>query len=71
MGFHQRTSGTSYMDEMGIRIGVGRGQWVIISEGNGDEKSKGGFSNIIGSHGDQEHVTVVEAISAGDMATPP
>jgi len=60
------------MDEMGIRVGVGRGQWVIIPD-DGDEKSKGRFSVIIiiGSHGDQEHVTVVEAISAGGMAIPP
>ena len=59
------------MDEMGIRTGVGRGQWVIIPDDPEDEKSKGRFSTIIGSHGDQEHVTVVEAISAGGIAIPP
>jgi len=56
------------MDETGVRIGVGRRQWVIVPDNN-DEKGR--FTNIIGSHGDQEHVTVVEAISAGGVVIPP
>ena len=57
------------MDETGLRIGVGRGQWVIVPEN--DDDGKGRFTNIIGSHGDQEHVTIVEAISAGGVVIPP
>jgi hypothetical protein len=56
------------MDETGVRISVRRGQWVIVPD-NDDEKGR--FTNIIGSHGDQEHVTVVEAISAGGVVIPP
>ena len=57
------------IDETGLHIGVGRGQWVIIPENNDD--GKGRFTNIIGSHGNQEHVTIVEAISAGGVVIPP
>ena len=57
------------MDETGLHISVGRGQWVIILEN--DDNRKGRFMNIIGSHGDQEYVTVVEAISAGGVVIPP
>ena len=41
---------------------------VIVPD---SDDGKGRFTNIIGSHGDQEHVTVVEAISAGGIPTPP
>ena len=57
------------MDETGLHISVGRGQWVIILEN--DDNRKGRFMNIIGSHGDQEHVTIIEAISAGGVVIPP
>jgi hypothetical protein len=56
------------MDETGVHIGVGRGQWVIVPDSD-DGKER--FTNIIGSHGDQEHVTVVEAISARGVVIPP
>lgn len=49
------------MDETGVRVGVGRGQWVIVPAG----EEQGRFSNLIGAHGDTEHITVVESISAG------
>ena len=49
------------MDETGLRIGVGRGQWVIVPTDQVDSR----FKNIIGSLGDTEHISIVEAISAG------
>jgi hypothetical protein len=49
------------MDETGLRVGVGRGQWVIVPTNQVDSR----FKNLIGSLGDTEHVSVVEAISAG------
>lgn len=55
------------MDETGIRVGVGRGQWVIVPAG----EDYGRFTNLIGSYGDTEHVTVVESISAGGADIPP
>ena len=55
------------MDETGLRVGVGRGQWVIVPAS--DEKNR--FTNLIGSQGDTEHVTVVESISADGVVIPP
>jgi hypothetical protein len=49
------------MNETGLRVGVGRGQWVIVPTSQVD----GQFKNIIGSLGDTEHVSIVEAVSAG------
>jgi hypothetical protein len=49
------------MDETGLRVGVGRGQWVIVPTNQVDSR----FKNLIGSLGDTEHISVVEAISAG------
>ena len=37
------------MDEMGLRIGVGRGQWVIVPA---DDQYLSRFSHIISVHGD-------------------
>jgi DDE superfamily endonuclease/Tc5 transposase DNA-binding domain len=54
------------MDETGLRVGVGRGQWVIVPSGQ-----EGRFKDIIGSHGDTEHVSVIEAISAGGIVISP
>jgi hypothetical protein len=56
------------MNETGVRIGVGRGQWVIVPD---SDDGKGRFTNIIGLHGDQEYVTVVEAISARGVIMSP
>jgi len=52
------------MDETGLRVGVGRGQWVIVPT---DQATDSRFKNIIGSLGDKEHISVVEAISAGGL----
>lgn len=35
------------MNETRVRIGVGRGQWVIVPDGSG---KKGRFTSITGSH---------------------
>jgi hypothetical protein len=51
------------MDETRLRVGVGRGQWVVVPAG----EEQGQFKNLIGAHGDTEHVSVVECISAGGM----
>jgi hypothetical protein len=40
------------MDETDLRVGVGRGQWVIVPAG----QEQGHFQNLIGSTGDTEHV---------------
>jgi hypothetical protein len=56
------------VDEMGVRVGVGRGKWVIIPV---DCDQKGRFSNIIGSGGDRELVTMLESISAGGESIEP
>jgi hypothetical protein len=55
------------MDETGLRVGVGRGQWVVIPAG----EEQGRFKNLIGSHGDTEHVSVVECISADGTVIAP
>ena len=55
------------MDETGLRVGVGRGQWVIIPAG----QEEGRFQNLIGSTGNTEHVSVVGCISAsGEVIAP-
>src|SRR5579871_3668714 len=56
------------MDEMGLRIGVGRGQWVVVPA---DDQYLSRFSHIIGVHGDREQCTVVESVSAAGESTPP
>ena len=55
------------MDETGLRVGVGREQWVIVPTG----QEQGCFQNLIGSTGDTEHVSVVECISAGGEVIAP
>lgn len=55
------------MDETGLRVGCGKGQWVIVPSG----EEYGRFTNLIGAHGDTEHITVVEAISAGGVDIQP
>jgi hypothetical protein len=55
------------MDETGLRVSVSRGQWVIVPTTN--EKNR--FTNLIGSLGDTEHITVVESISAAGAVIPP
>ena len=55
------------MDETGLRVGVGCGQWVIVPTG----QEQGRFTNLIGSQGDTEHVTVIESISAGGVTIAP
>ena len=49
------------MDETGLRVGVGRGQWIIVPTNQVDSR----FKNLIWSLGDTEHISVIEAISAG------
>jgi Tc5 transposase DNA-binding domain len=56
------------MDETGLRVGVGRGQWVIVPT---DQTMDSRFKNIIGSLGDTEHISIVEAISAGGTTIAP
>ena len=56
------------MDEMGLRIGIGRGQWVIVPA---DDMYLSRFSHIIGVHGDREQCTVVESVSAAGNSIPP
>jgi hypothetical protein len=48
------------MDETGLCVGVGCGQWVVVPAG----QEQGRFTNLIGSHSNTEHVSVVETISA-------
>jgi hypothetical protein len=55
------------MDETGLRVGIGHGQWVVVPTG----QEQGQFKNLIGSHGDTEHVSIVEAISAGGTVIAP
>jgi hypothetical protein len=55
------------MDETGLHVGVGRGQWVVVPAG----QEQGRFTNLIGSHGDTEHVSVVESISADGVVIAP
>jgi hypothetical protein len=55
------------IDETGLRVGVGRGQWVVVPAG----QEQGRFTNLIGSHGDTEHITVVECISANGVVIAP
>ena len=57
------------MDESGFRIGVGRGQWVVIPVI--EEMIKHQFTHLIGFLGDTEHITVIEAISAGGVTIEP
>ena len=49
------------MDETRLRVGVGLGQWVVVPAG----EEQGQFKNLIGAHGDTEHISVVECISVG------
>ena len=56
------------MDEMGLRIGIGRGQWVIVPA---DDMYESRFSHIIGVHGDRDQCTVVESVSAAGNSIPP
>jgi hypothetical protein len=54
------------MDETGVP-GRCHGQWVIVPVGD----EKGRFTNIIGSHGDQEHIIITECVSTeGQVSTP-
>jgi hypothetical protein len=49
------------IDKTGLYVGVRQGQWVIVPTNQVDSR----FKNLIGSLGDTEHISVVEAISAG------
>ena len=53
------------MDETGLRVGVGRGQWVIVPA---DLDDKNSFARLISSLGDTEHITVIESISGDGIA---
>jgi Tc5 transposase DNA-binding domain len=57
------------MDESGFRVGVGRGQWVIIPIVEDMDHHR--FTHLIGSLGDTEHLTVIESISAGAVTIDP
>ena len=57
------------MDETGLRIGVGRGQWVIVpSNAQTQDRQLARYRHMIASVFDTEHVTIVETIS-GDGCT--
>ena len=56
------------MDEMGLRIGVGRGQWVIVPA---DDQYLSRFSHIIGVHGDRDQCTIIKSVSAAGTCIPP
>jgi hypothetical protein len=58
------------MDESDFRVGVGRGQWVVIPVVEGAD-NRHQFTHLIGSVGDTEHITVIEAISAGGITIDP
>lgn len=49
------------MDKMGPRVGVGRGQWVVMPAEDDDLDR---VSDIIGGLGEQEQCTIVESVSA-------
>ena len=51
------------MDETGLRVDVDYGQWIVVPAG----QEQGRFTNLISSHGNTEHISVVEAISADDV----
>lgn len=54
-------------DEMGIRVGVGRGKWVVVPAATPISK----HLNTVASLGETEHCTLVEAIStAGKVIEP-
>ena len=55
------------MDEIGLRVGVGQGQWVIVPT----SQVGGRFKNIIGSLQDTKHITIIEAIFAGCAVVAP
>ena len=55
------------MDETGLRVGVGQGQWVVVPAG----QEQGQFKNLFGSHGDTEHVSIVECIFANGTVIAP
>jgi hypothetical protein len=55
------------MDETGLRVDVGRGQWVVVPTGY----DQGRFTNLIGSHRDTEYISVVKAISADSVTIAP
>ena len=51
------------MDETGLHVGIGHGQWVVIPAG----QEQGRFKNLIRYYGNTKHVSIVEAISAGGI----
>jgi hypothetical protein len=55
------------MDKTGLRVGIGRGQWVVVLTG----QEQGRFKNLIGSHGNIEYVSIVEVISADSIIIAP
>ena len=55
------------MDETGLRIGIGRGQWVNVPV----RQEQGHFKNLIRLLRDTEHVLVVECISVGGTVIAP
>src|SRR6266480_1262342 len=56
------------MDEMGLRISIGRGPWVIV---HADDMYESRCSHIISVHGNQDQYTVVESVSAAGNGIPP
>jgi hypothetical protein len=55
------------VDEMGIRVGVGRGKWVVVPAAIPHSK----HFNTIATLGETEHCTLVEAISAAGRVIEP
>ena len=62
------SSHTWNMDETGLRIGVGRGQWVIVPN---TKEYTGRFTQHLASSMDTEHMSVVESISGDGRAIAP
>ena len=56
------------MDKTGLRVGVGRGQWVIVPA---DLDDKNPFARLISFLGDTKHITVIESVSGGGIAIDP
>jgi hypothetical protein len=63
-------SHTWNMDETGLRIGVGRGQWVIVPNTK-EYQDTSRFIKHLASSMDTEHMSVVESISGNGRTIAP
>jgi DDE superfamily endonuclease/Tc5 transposase DNA-binding domain/helix-turn-helix, Psq domain len=66
--YHITPSHIWNMDEMGLRVGVGRGKWVVVPA---EISTKSRHFDNVASFGDTEHSTLIECISvAGKVINP-